>query len=245
MNDNGTDDTEYEDDYDEQFNEDGTPEPDIEVADGDRPPPITSAPPGNATVQHGGRTRPSQPQAHEFMFNRGRSPRAVTIPTFTVGAGRQGNSVSPSVNILGATSRLNAQIQDGTAIPVAGPSRRGRQNVEGNQMITDMLPIIETPSSSSHGQNMHTQEPMEPIYCIEDAHTQPAGMDLETPVVLGVNPVDMNTQAGPSSGVYPRAEGNQWNMRRTLRDVFHFGRNPQEIPQSSPTHPSGNNPTRS
>jgi F-box and leucine-rich repeat protein GRR1 len=124
--------------------------------------------------------------------------------------------------------------------------------VEGNQMITDMLPIIETPSGSSQGQNMHAQESMEPICYLENSHILPIGMDLETPVVHSVNPVDMrsNTQAGSSSGVYPRAEGNQWNMRRTLRDVFHFGRNPQEIPQPSSTHPSthpssGNNPTRS
>ncbi|EKM80050.1 hypothetical protein AGABI1DRAFT_120086 [Agaricus bisporus var. burnettii JB137-S8] len=245
MNENGTDDTEYEDDFDEQFIEDGTPEPDVEVADGDRPSFTLSASPGNVTVQQGGRAGPSQPQAHEFMFNRDRSPRAVTIPTSAAAAGRQGNNVSPSVNILGATSRLNAEIQDGTAIPVAGPSRRGRQNMEGIQTITDMLPIIETPSGSSQGQNPHAQASMEPIYSMnEHSHSQRSGMDLDTPATHGVSLVDMrsNTQAG----VYPRTEGNQWNMRRTLRDVFHFGRNPQEIPQPSFANPSsGSNSTRS
>lgn len=234
---NGTDDTEYEDDDYEQFNDDGTPEPDAEEVDVDQ---LPNATPANVTAQRAGRTGPSQPQAHEFMFNRDRSPRAATIPTSTVGAGRQGNNVPPSVNILGATSRLNAQIQDGIAIPVAGPSRRGRQNVEGNQTITDMLPIIETPSGSSHDPpNTQGQAIVAPNPYTENSHyAQYDGMDVDMPSSSGANLMDTDQwpvpEAGPSSTIYTGSpgneEGNQWNMKRTLRDVFHFGRNSQENP---------------
>lgn len=253
---NGTDDTEYEDDEYENFNEDGTPEPDIEEGDGDQAPNMPDPIPANITAQRGARPVPSQPQAHEFVFNRDRPPRTVTIPTSTIGAGRQGNNVPPSVNILGATSRLNAQIQDGIAIPVAGPSRRGRHNVERTQTITDMLPIIETPSGSTSGPlNPQGQGiPTPNLHFAEIGRQQAASqpiqvpnlrqhdeMIMETPVGSYVNTMDIDqwsvieagssyaALAGPSgTGDGP---GNQWNMRRTLRDVFHFGRNSQESPQ--------------
>src|SRR6267154_2561696 len=75
---NGTDDTEYEDDDYEIFNDDGTPEPDPDV-EVDQSPPSPKPAPASVTVQQrGGRGGGSgQPQAREFVFNRDRSPPAA------------------------------------------------------------------------------------------------------------------------------------------------------------------------
>jgi F-box and leucine-rich repeat protein GRR1 len=264
---NGTDDTEYEDDDYEIFNDDGTPEPDAEN-DMDEAPPVPSPAPINVTTQRGGRSAPSQPQAHEFVFNRDRPPRAATIPTSNIGPGRQGSNVPPSVNILGATSRLNAHIQDGTAIPVVGPSRRGRQVTDADQTITDMLPIVETPSGSTgdrpgfqfngysapdqHYAEMGHQQGYQPQimqpqmqpphyehYAAPDADTTssppPNTMDVDQWSVVDGTPYAEGT-AGPSG--LGEGSGNQWNVGRTLRGVFHFGRSPNEnIYQQYPPQP--------
>ncbi|KXN89591.1 SCF E3 ubiquitin ligase complex F-box protein grrA [Leucoagaricus sp. SymC.cos] len=256
---NGTDDTEYEDDDYEIFNDDGTPEPDAE-AEMDQtpvalnPPPV---PPVTMTIQRGGRAGSNQPQAHEFVFNRDRSPRAATIPTSTIGAGRQGNNVPPSVNILGATSRLNAQIQDGMAIPITGPSRRGRQGADADQTIIDMLPIVETSSGSigeqggfqfagysspdqhyaEMGYQQTYQQPMMRQQMDGATYTQyvapgapistgshPTAMDVDQWSMPDSAPSHSEPTAGPSGS----GDTSQWNVGRTLRGVFHFGRNPQE-----------------
>jgi len=209
-----------------------------------------------------GPTGPSQPQAHEFVFNRDRSPRTGTAPTSTIGAGRQGNNVPPSVNILGATSRLNAQIQDGIAIPVTTPPRRGRQSGEGNQTITDVLPIVEASSDSTSGPSQLRRPgiPTPNLHFAELGHQQQVaaqpthlgqhdGMDTNTPLNSHINTMDLDQwsvlEAGSSSASFAGppvtdGSGNQWNMRRTLRDVFHFGRNPQEdLQQPRPPPPHG------
>lgn len=253
---NGTDDTEYEDDEDEPFNGDGTPEPDPEEGEGDQGQEEHHMTPTGIIPHPEGSAGPSQPQAHEFVFNRDRSPRAAPILTSTIGAGRQGNNVPPSVNILGATSRLNAQIQDGIAIPVTTPPRRGRQSGEGNQTITDVLPIVEASSDSTSGPShlRRTGIPTPNLHFAEMGHHQQVasqqiqmphlerhdGIDMNTPASSHVNVMDLDQwsvlEAGSSSASYavpPGADGpgNQWNMRRTLRDVFHLGRNSQEDPQ--------------
>lgn len=264
---NGTDDTEYEDDEDEHFNGDGTPEPDPEEGEGDQVEEEHDMTPTTIVPHREGPPGPSQPQAHEFVFNRDRSPRAATVPTSTIGAGRQGNNVPPSVNILGATSRLNAHIQDGIAIPVTTPPRRGRQSWEGNQTITDVLPIVEASSDSTNGPsrlqlpgvptpNLHFAEMGQQQQVASQTTQMPHlghhdGIDMNTPVSSHVNTMDLDQwsvlEAGSSSTsfvVSPGADGpgNQWNMRRTLRDVFHFGRNPQEDLQQPRPSPSPGRP---
>ncbi|KAJ3576201.1 hypothetical protein NP233_g610 [Leucocoprinus birnbaumii] len=270
---NATDDTEYEDDDYEIFNDhDGTPEPDAEAEIEQAPaaPAIQPPAPANVTVQRAGRSGPSQPQAHEFVFNRERSPRGVTNPTSTIGAGREGNNVPPSVNILGATSRLNAHIQDGTAVPVSipGPSRRGRQGAHGDQSISDMLPIVETSSGSTggqigipfaqysapdhqHAEIAHLQGDQVLDHQMSSHHygqyippdASATAMDVQTnPMEVDqwsmVDATSSNGEGVPGPSAVEDGSGNHWNVGRTLRGVFHFGRNHQDnIYQPYPPHP--------
>ncbi|KAF5363421.1 hypothetical protein D9756_000384 [Leucocoprinus leucothites] len=274
---NATDDTEYEDDDYEIFNDDGTPEPDAEV-EMEQTPLATVTPnptPVDVTAQSPRGGGPGQPQAHEFVFNRDRSPRGATIPTSTIGAGRLGNNVPPSVNILGATSRLNAHIQDGTAIPVAGPSRRGCQGAPADQTISDMLPIIETPSGSTSGQTgfpfgqysaldqhyaemahqqSYEQEQMMNQQMRVHQYGQYTVSDTGTTMVDShTNPVDVDqwsmvdaTSSNGEAGLSGTGDGssNHWNVGRTLRGVFHFGRgshqeNPYQQYPPQPPAPGG------
>jgi len=150
---NGTDDTEYEEDEYDTYQEDDTPEADPETGNegeddeeyqtsrrmfinlpqlamyrGNRPPTIQS---------------PNPPQPHEFVFQRERPVRAATVPQTTSAAAASGPLDIPHTvaNLHGATNRLNAQIM--AAAPIAGPSRRTRGQGH-TRTLAEMLPIIET-----------------------------------------------------------------------------------------------------
>ncbi|KAG5652418.1 hypothetical protein H0H81_005066 [Sphagnurus paluster] len=140
---NGTDDTEYEEDdeEDELYNADDTPEPDDayneDDADASRRMLSESAYAASAREY---RLPANPPPSHEFVFRRDRSTRGATIPA------RQHvpSQVPPSVNIEGATNRLNAQIL--AASVTQGPSRR-LGPVQAHRSVADMLPIVEPPNS--------------------------------------------------------------------------------------------------
>jgi len=243
---NGTDDTEYDDDDYEIFNDDGTPEPDADV---DTEPPAVVSDPASAYVTN---TRGrGQPQAHEFVFDRHRPPRVTTIATSTIGAGRQGSNVPPSVNILGATSRLNAQIQDGFA---------SRQDSHADQSMSNMRPIVESSFNltgsqigvplcqytvqSQHYAGMSQQG--YPPKQTTDQHMQ--GHHYEQYAVPDVG-TSSNYQGTPMDNgrwtmvdaTSSNAEGssNHWNVGRAWRS-FHFGHNAQEdIYQSHPPASGG------
>lgn len=149
---NHTDDTEYEeDDFDgEGYQEDETPEPEG-FGDGRQMigyprqhilynPNVTTA--RGQHVDHASTAHTGHVPAHEFAFQRDRPIRPSTIPTTTPRREPEG---SPTANLQGATSRLNAQIQASTP---TGPSR-ARIRIRHGQMAADVLPIIESSSSQS------------------------------------------------------------------------------------------------
>ncbi|KAF8969451.1 hypothetical protein BDZ97DRAFT_1653835 [Flammula alnicola] len=148
---NNTDDTEYEeDDFDgEGYHEDDTPEPEAlgEVREMEGYPRQHMLYNPNVTTTRGHHPR-HLAQPHEFTFQRDRPNRAATIPMATPRHGRGIQpEVSPTTNLQGATSRLNAQIQAST--PTAGPSRLPRVQVRHGRTAADVLPIIESSQSSS------------------------------------------------------------------------------------------------
>jgi len=251
---NGTDDTEYDDDDYEIFNDDGTPEPDADVDM--EPVAVVSDPASGYVTNTRGRI---QPQAHEFVFDRHRSPRVTTIATSTIGAGRQGSNVPPSVNILGATSRLNAQIQDGFATPVAGPEGN-RQDPHADQSMSNMRPIVESsfnltgsqigvplcqytvPSQHYAGMSQQGYQPKQTMDQHMQVHhyEQYAVPDVGTSSNYQGTPMDTGrwTMVDATSS---NAEGssNHWNVGRAWRS-FHFRHNAQEdIYQSHPPASGG------
>ncbi|KAF5387725.1 hypothetical protein D9615_000551 [Tricholomella constricta] len=144
---NGTDDTEYEedDDEDELYNVEDTPEPDDgynDDVDVDASRRMLSESAYAASAREF-RYPANPPPSHEFVFRRDRLIRGSTIPASRSAA----SHVPPSVNIEGATNRLNAQIL--AASMAQGPSRRPLGQPQGHRSMADMLPIIETPNSPS------------------------------------------------------------------------------------------------
>ena len=151
---NGTDDTDYdEDEYDlDGYHEDDIPEPEIggEFEDDDYARQRVFTNPYVTTSRGSRRTQPQpQPepmplvQSHEFVFQRERPVRTVTVPDPTLAVERRSiPEISPSTNLRGATSILNAQIQAATP----GLSRP-RGYPRGNRSLADMLPIVELSQS--------------------------------------------------------------------------------------------------
>ena len=156
---NHTDDTEYEeDDFDgEGYQEDETPEPD-NFGEGRQMigyprqhilynPNVTTTRVHQPDHAHQPATHPGHGQVHEFAFQRDRPIRASTAPTTTPRREPEG---SPTANLLGATSRLNAQIQAST--PTAGSTRLPRVRIRHGHTAADVLPIIESSSSQSQSE---------------------------------------------------------------------------------------------
>lgn len=153
---NHTDDTEYEeDDFDgESYHEDETPEPEG-FGEGRQMigyprqhilynPNVVTTRGHHPDHTHQPTTHPEHGPVHEFAFQRDRPIRASTAPTTTPRREPEG---SPTANLLGATSRLNAQIQAST--PTAGPPRLPRVRIRHGHTAADVLPIIESSSSQS------------------------------------------------------------------------------------------------
>lgn len=146
---NGTDDTEYEDDDDDvdAYQVDDTPEPEPEDGDEEEveefTPRRTFGNPITGDHHHSSAPASGAVPAHEFAFQRERPIRAVTVPFAASTGGRSISDVPSSVNIQGATSRLNAQIM--AANPLTGLTRRPRGHGPGR--IADILPIIESSNS--------------------------------------------------------------------------------------------------
>lgn len=147
---NNTDDTEYEeDDFDgETYQKDDTPEPEfVGEARG-----VEGYPRQNilinpimTTPRGGSRTGPSAPvlqqPSHEFAFQLDRPTRATTFPADTRDSRHLGE-ISPSTNLHGATSRLNAQIT------ASAPTLRlPRGHTQLIRSVADVLPVVESPIS--------------------------------------------------------------------------------------------------
>ncbi|KAG5648911.1 hypothetical protein DXG03_000260 [Asterophora parasitica] len=146
---NGTDDTEYEDEDedDELFNVEDTPEPDdllyADDGDADASQRMLSELAYAASVREY-RYPTNPPPSHEFVFRRDRPIRGAAIPASRSTIAQ----VPPSVNIEGATNRLNAQIL--AASMSQGPSSSRRpvgQSSQGHHSMADILPIVEPPNS--------------------------------------------------------------------------------------------------
>jgi len=162
---NNTDDTEYEeDDFDgEGYQEDDTPEPETvtEIREMEGYPRQHMLYNPNVTSVQGHHADFTQqlphaplPQAHEFPFQRDRPIRSANIPMTTVNRNDIPDvSISPTSNLRGATSRLNAQIQAGT--PTPGAARQGRvHHLRHGRTVADVLPVVESSSSQSHDDHM-------------------------------------------------------------------------------------------
>ncbi|KAF8076571.1 hypothetical protein FPV67DRAFT_1559009 [Lyophyllum atratum] len=135
---NGTDDTEYEDDDEEEdlYNAEDTPEPDDgynDDEDGNASQRMRSESAYAASAREY-RQPLNPPPSHEFVFRRDRPIRGATIPASRSTA----SNVPPSVNIEGATNRLNAQIL---------AARRPLGQAQGHRSMADMLPIVESSNS--------------------------------------------------------------------------------------------------
>ncbi|KAG5341945.1 hypothetical protein C0989_006788 [Termitomyces sp. Mn162] len=132
---NGTDDTEYEDDDEDDVYED-TPEPDEVINDEEQE--IVSrrlhfeSAYNIPAREHRQPFRP--PPSHEFAFRRDRPVRSATIPASHGSASHP----PPSANIEGATNRLNAQI-----LAAETSARRSH----GHRLMPDMIPIVENSTS--------------------------------------------------------------------------------------------------
>jgi F-box and leucine-rich repeat protein GRR1 len=145
---NHTDDTEYEEDDFDGEGYDETPEPEGEGRDMSAYPRQILFNP-DAPTHRGHRSdhtlpptgHPGHGPMHEFAFQRDRPIRASTIPTTSPRRELEG---SPTTNLQGATSRLNAQIHASTPM-----SRLSRVQVRHGRTVADVLPIIESSSSQS------------------------------------------------------------------------------------------------
>ncbi|KAF9569089.1 RNI-like protein [Agrocybe pediades] len=164
---NNTDDTEYEEDeFDgEGYQEDDTPEPETvtEVVEMEGYPRqhMLYNPDGTTVMGHQAAHTQEPPQflvaqPHEFPFQRDRPNRSATIPMTSVNRNELSDaSISPTSNLRGATSRLNAQIQ--ASAPASGSTRQGRvHHYRHNRTVADVLPVIESSSSHSLNQNIPT-----------------------------------------------------------------------------------------
>ena len=149
---NNTDDTEYEeDDFDaEAFQEDDTPEPElfgetrgVEVY----PRQNLLVNPTMTTPRGGSRIGPIAPAlqqpSHEFTFQLDQ-PTGATISPTDARDGRQMGDISPSTNLHGGTSRLNAQISAST--PTLQP-RLLHGHTQPIRSVADVLPVVESPIS--------------------------------------------------------------------------------------------------
>lgn len=84
--------------------------------------------------------QPNQPRSHEFVFQRDRPVRLATIPVTSSFTG----ALTPSANLQGATTALNAQIE-------AATPRRVR--TYPNHTVADTLPIVESSMSPATASN--------------------------------------------------------------------------------------------
>ena len=144
---NGTDDTEYEDDEDDDdpYNIEDTPyevEDDDDDEDEDDERVQTEAAPAAVLQEYQQLT--DRPPSHEFVFRRDRPFRATTIPLPGLTTSPQ---ISTAANIEGATNRLNAQILAASMTPSS------RRQPGQNNSMADMLPIIESPPPSDVASN--------------------------------------------------------------------------------------------
>lgn len=147
---NNTDDTEYEDDFDgEAYQEDDTPDPEfVDEARGAEGYPRQNilVNPIMTTPRGGSRIGPSAPVAqqpsHEFAFQLDRPTRGMTYPMSDARDSRQMGEISPSTNLHGATSRLNAQIT--ASAPILRSAHGHTQLIRS---VADVLPVVETPIS--------------------------------------------------------------------------------------------------
>ena len=148
---NNTDDTEYEeDDFDaEAYQEDDTPEPEFfgETRGVGGYPRQNILINPTMTTPRGSRIGPSAPAlqlpSQEFTFQLDQPTGATTSRT---GArdGRQMGEISPSTNLHGGTSRLNAQINAST--PTLQP-RLLNGHPQLIRSVADVLPVVESPIS--------------------------------------------------------------------------------------------------
>ncbi|KAG6903472.1 hypothetical protein C0995_005495 [Termitomyces sp. Mi166 len=138
---NGTDDTEYEDDdEDDLYVGEDTPEPDEGLNDEEG----RVIPRLQSESAHAASAREYQqpfrpPPSHEFAFRRDRPIRSATIPA----SHGPPSHPPPSVNIEGATSRLNAQILAASMVQTSGR----RSQLHNNRSMADILPIVESSTS--------------------------------------------------------------------------------------------------
>ena len=148
---NNTDDTEYEeDDFDaEAYQEDDTPEPEFfgETRDVEGYPRQNILINPTMTTPRGSRIGPSAPAlqlpSHEFTFQLDQPAGATTAPT-DARNGQQMGEISPSTNLHGATSRVNAQIIAST--PTLQP-RLYHGHPQLIRSVADVLPVVESPVS--------------------------------------------------------------------------------------------------
>lgn len=148
---NNTDDTEYEeDDFDaEAYQEDDTPEPEFfgETRGVEGYPRQNILINPTMTTPRGSRIGSSVPAlqlpSHEFTFQLDQPTGATTFPT-DARDGRQMREISPSTNLHGATSRLNAQITAST--PTLQP-RLLHGHPQLIRSVADVLPVVESPIS--------------------------------------------------------------------------------------------------
>ncbi|RDB22547.1 SCF E3 ubiquitin ligase complex F-box protein grrA [Hypsizygus marmoreus] len=143
---NEADDTEYEDDDEDDYtyNAEDTPEPFEDDIDDDDTSRRMFSESAYAASARDYRQPAHSPPSHEFVFRRDHHSRAATIPP----ARSTTAHVPTSVNIEGATNRLNAQIL--AASMVAGPTARQPPSLgigSSHRSMADALPIIE-PSNS-------------------------------------------------------------------------------------------------
>ena len=148
---NNTDDTEYEeDDFDaEAYQEDDTPEPEFlgETRDvGGYPRQDILINPTMITPR-GFRIGPTAPglqvPSHEFTFQLDQ-PTGATASHTDTRDGRQMGDISPSTNLHGAASRLNAQI---TASTPTLQHRLLHGHPQLIRSVADVLPVVESPIS--------------------------------------------------------------------------------------------------
>lgn len=240
---NHTDDTEYEeDDFDgEGYQEDETPEPEG-FGEGRQMigyprqhilynPNVTTTRGPHPDQAHQPTAHPEHGPAHEFAFQRDRPVRASTIPTSTPRREPEG---SPTANLLGATSRLNAQIQAST--PTAGP-RLPRVRIRHGHTAADVLPIIESssqsldeasrndPSNADHGSNFFRAHQDRP----STNGISPRGNRALTP---DLNYAEIGHGRGAQTGSTSRAQHLTTN-ERTPRPYFNSRLSPAPEPPGS------------
>lgn len=133
---NGTDDTEYEDeDEDDVYVGEDTPEPDDGVNDGEEEAISRRLYTESAIPAREYQQPVYPPPSHEFAFRRDRPFGSATIP-----ASHDSSSYAPP-SVEGVVNRLNAQI-------LAAQTSGRRFQTHGNRSVVDRIPIVEIPTSS-------------------------------------------------------------------------------------------------